>query len=232
MAIAPINNEAFLREVDEEVRRDTALRFWRRWGRVAIAAAVVALLAFGGWLWWSASRTKAAGVEGETVSVALADLGEGKPNSAQSKLTPLITSSVEGHRIAARMTLADIKLSKGDTKGAAADFAAMANDASLAQPYRDLATVREVATMFDTLPPAQVVARLKPLAVAGTAWFGSAGEMTAIAQLRLNQPKAAGATLQALAKDETVPESIRSRVVQLAGTLGIDVVPAGAKAGS
>ena len=232
MAIAPVNNEAFLREVDEEVRRDTALRFWQRWGRVAIGVVVVGLLAFGGWLWWSSARAQAAGVEGEQLSIALAELGENKPAAAQGKLAPLATSDVPGHRIAAKMTLADVKLGKGDTKGAAADFAAIAADAKLAQPYRDLATVREVAALYDTMPPAQVIARLKPLAVAGNPWFGSAGEMTVIAHLRSGQAKAAGALLTALVKDANVPESIRSRATQLAGTLGIDVVPAGAKAGS
>ena len=51
MAIAPVNNEAFLREVDEQVRLDTAQRFWKRWGIALVALGVAALLGFGGWLW-------------------------------------------------------------------------------------------------------------------------------------------------------------------------------------
>ena len=80
--------------------------------------------------------------------------------------------------------------------------------------------MREIATRFDTLEPRQVVERLRPLAIAGNPGFGSAGEMTAIAYLNMNNPKAAGAVLAAMAKDEGVPESIRSRAVQLAGTIG------------
>lgn len=230
MAQTPTTNEAFLREVDEELRRDQAQRLWRRWGRIAVAALVVALLTLGGWLWWRSADAASAGVEGEKLSVALADLAANKPNGAKTKLTPLATSSVDGYRIAAKLALADIKLGADDGKGAAADYAALAGDATLAQPYRDLALIRDVATRFDTLPPAQIVARLKPLAVVGNPWFGSAGEMTAIAYLRMNNRRAAGATLAAMAKDEGVPESIRSRSVQLAGVLGVDVESAGAKA--
>ena len=78
------------------------------------------------------------------------------------------------------------------------------------------------------MKPDEVVAKLKPLAVAGKPFFGSAGEMTAIAYLQMNKTREAGALFAALAKDEGVPESIRSRAVQLAGVLGVDVTPAGA----
>jgi hypothetical protein len=77
-----------------------------------------------------------------------------------------------------------------------------------------------------------VVAKLKPLAVTGKPFFGSAGEMTAIAYMNMNKPREAGAMFAALAKDEGVPDSIRSRSVQLAGVLGVDVTPAGAKSGN
>ena len=227
LAVTPQNNEAFLREVDEELRRDQAASLWKRWGRLAIAAVVVALLSLAGWLWWTNHRAAAAGIEGETLSVALADLSEGKPNAAETRLKTLTKSGNSGYRAAALLGLADIKLGRDDAKGAAADYAAIANDASFAQPYRDLALIREITASYDSLPPASVIARLKPLAVPGNPWFGSAGEMTANAYMRTNQPKAAGAMLAAMAKDETVPESIRSRSVQLASVLGVDVVPAG-----
>ena len=230
MALTPQTNDAFLREVDDELRRDQAARLWRRWGRAAIAALVAGLIALAGWLWWQNARSAAAGVEGERLSVALADLADRKPQVAQGKLAPLATSKIDGYRAAANLALADIKLGGGDTRGAAATYGTVVGDAGLAQPYRDLALVREVAAQYDALPPAQVVARLKPLAVAGNPWFGSAGEMTALAYLRMNQPKAAGAMLAAMAKDDGVPETIRSRSVQLASVLGVDVVPAGAKA--
>ncbi|UVO54493.1 tetratricopeptide repeat protein [Sphingomonas sp. SUN039] len=232
MALPPQTNEAFLREVDEQVRLDTAARFWKRWGRILIGAVVAALLAFGGYLWWQSNRAASAGVEGEQMSLALDDLAAGSTAKAEGELAKLKDSSVLGYKAAARLALAGAKLAKNDAKGAAADFAAVAADTSLAQPYRDLATVRQVAASFDTMKPEQVVAKLKPLAVSGKPFFGSAGEMTAVAYMNMNKPREAGAMFAALAKDEGVPESIRSRSVQLAGVLGVDVTPAGAKSGN
>jgi hypothetical protein len=229
LALTPQSNEAFLREVDEQVRLDTAARFWKRWGKAVIALVVIALAALGGYLWWNSSRQAAAGVEGEKMSVALDDLASGNLRKAEPALKTLSTSKVPGYSVAAKLALADLAQGKGDLKAAAAGYDAIAADTSLAQPYRDLALVRSVAAQYDTLKPETAIARLKPLAVQGNPWFGSAGEMTAIAYLRLNKTREAGAMFAALGRDESAPQSIRSRAVQLAGVLGVETkAPGGA----
>ena len=52
LAITPHSDEAFLREVDEELRRDQLAGFWTRWGRWVIAAIVGGLAIFAGVLFW------------------------------------------------------------------------------------------------------------------------------------------------------------------------------------
>lgn len=226
MASTPPTNQAFLREVDEELRRDQARNFWRRYGRWLIAGVIVALALFGGWLWWENRREAKAGVEGEQLSAAIDDLAAGKQEGLGAKLQALSGSDSDGTRAAAKVTLADMALEKGDAKGAAAQFAAIAGDASLDQSFRDMALIRQTAAEYDSLTPQAVIDRLKPLAVAGNPWFGSAGEMVAVAYIRLNKPELAGATFAAIAKDEAVPDTIRSRVVQLSGVMGVDAIPA------
>jgi hypothetical protein len=44
--------------------------------------------------------------------------------------------------------------------------------------------------------------------------------------MKANRNREAGAMFAAIARDEGVPESIRSRSVQLASVLGVDVDPA------
>jgi hypothetical protein len=129
-----------------------------------------------------------------------------------------------GYRAIALLTRAAEASRTGDAKGAAAHYGSIAADSSLAQSYRDLALVRQVALTFDQMPPQQVIDRLKPLAVAGEPWFGSAGEMTAIAYMKMRRPGEAGATFAALVKDKSVPASIKLRARQMAGLLGVDTV--------
>jgi hypothetical protein len=226
LAVPPTTNEEFIREVDDELRREQALTIWKRYGRWIIALIVGGLALFAGYLWWDNDRETKRGIEGEQLSTALDDLAANKIEVAKAQLDKLATSKNEGIAVSSRLANAAVLLSKGDSKGAAAAYGAISSDANLDQPFRDLALVRQTAAEFDTLKPEDVVARLKPLAAPGNAWFGSAGEMVGIAYLKMGKPDLAGAMFGAVAKDEGVPQSIRERVVQLAGTLGVDAAPA------
>ncbi len=227
MALPPTANaDNFIREVDEEYRREQLTRFWTRWGKVAIAALVVALAAFGGWLYWQHRQHEAAGVEGERYQAAIDQLVAGNGAQAAPTLAELAASKNDGYRVNAIFTQADLLLQKNDLKGAAAKFASVAADTSVDETFRNLALIRQTAAEFETLKPEVVVDRMRPLAVPGSPWLGSAGEMMAVAQLRLGQRAAAGQLFGRIARDRDVPETLRQRAVQMAGVLGVDAVPA------
>ena len=225
MASTPPTNEAFLREVDEQLRLDEALGIWKRYGRWIVAAVLAALAAFGGWLWWTNDQKQQAGIAGEELTATLNDLAGGRATPDDPRINKLATAKADGVAAAALITQAGLLQQKGDAKGAAAAFAKIAANTNLGQPYRDMALVRQTAIEFDTMAPDAVIARLKPLAVPGNAWFGSAGEMVGIAYMKQGKNDLAGATFGALAKDESVPESIRSRVIQLASAMGVEAPP-------
>lgn len=225
MAVPPTTNEEFIREVDDELRREQALTIWKRYGRWIIGLVVGGLALFAGYLWWQNDRETKRGVEGEKLSGALDDLAAGKNDTAKAQLDKLVGAQSSGVAVSAKLADAALALSKGDSKSATATYAAIAADSKLDQPYRDLALVRQTAAEFDTIKPEDVVTRLKPLAAPGNAWFGSAGEMVGIAYLKMGKNDLAAAMFAAVAKDKGVPESIRERVVQLAGNSGVDPTP-------
>lgn len=220
LASTPPDNEAFLREVDEELRRDQLQSFWKRWGRWIVVGVLAGLALFASYLWWENDQATKAGIEGETLSQALDALGAGDSPQAEAQLKTLSASKNDGYRASAKMALASLMIQRGDLKGSAAAFGGIVADTKLAQPWRDLALVRQTATEFDTLKPDVVITRLQPLAVSGNNWFGSAGELVAAAYLKLGKPELAAKIYSDMGKDETVPESIRSRAVQLASGLG------------
>jgi hypothetical protein len=232
LALKPIDNETFYREVDEELRRDQLVDYWKRYGKLVIAGVVLLIAALGGIIWWMNQREIKAGERGETLITAFEDVSSGNRSAAQAKLDTLANSGVVGYRAASLLTQADMASDANQTAKAIALFKQVADDGSLAQPYRDVATVRMTALQFDTLPPQQVIARLKPLAVPGAPWFGSAGEMVASAYLKLNQPAQAGKLFAAIARDKKVPDSLRSRAQQMAGSLGVDAVQDDVTAGA
>jgi hypothetical protein len=229
LASTPPTNEAFLREVDEELRRDQIEGFWKKWGRWLIGGVFAVLFAWGGWLWWDNRNTEAAGLEGEQMSQALDELQNNDMAGAGAKLKTLAGSTRDGYRVSAKLAQAGALMQKDDPKGAAKIFGAIAADTSVAQPWRDLALIRQTSAEYDVLKPSDIITRLKPLAVSGNPWFGSAGEMVAVAYMNSGQPQLAGKLFGDIGKDETVPETLRSRAVQMAGVLGVDAVNSAGK---
>lgn len=234
MAIKPAENEAFFREVDEELRRAQVTSFWRRYGRWLIGAALIGLIGVALYLWWQEHRAAQAGKFGETLVASFDDVEARKYDAARNKLASLEKEGTPGYRAAAGITLADIALESGKEADAVAAFKKVAEDATLPEPYRNAALVRQTALEFDTLPPATVIARLRPLAIAGNPWFGSAGELVAMAHLKQNRRDLAAPIFAAMARDNDLPESLHLRAIQMSGALGIDAVeePAATKEGN
>lgn len=220
MALTPAPNDAFMREVDDAVRQDTLSNFGKRYGLLVGGLIVAGLLAFGGWLLWQNHTHKAADEAGERYATALSAAASGKPD--QAALAALATADQPGYRAGTLLTQAGLKAEKNDIKGAVAAYKAIAADTTLAQPYRDLALVRQTALEFDGLAPQVVIDRLKPLSENGNPWFGSAGEMSALAYMKLGKRDLAGALFANIAKDSGVPRTIQTRAVQMASLLGVD----------
>lgn len=232
LAVPPQTNEAFLREVDEELRREQALNFWRRYGRWLVAAVVGGLAVLGGVLYWQSHLEQLAGEESEKYSKVYDQLVAGQKAQAEAPLKELAASNIPAYRALATFLQADLLIQNIDEKqpertrarlkAAAAKFALVANDQSIAEPLRNLALIRQTSAEFDELPPQKIIDRLKPLAVKGGPWLGSAGEMSAAAYLQLHRNAEARSLLKLIADGQDIPETLRQRAVQLAGSIGED----------
>ena len=219
---AAAQEDGFLREVDEALREEQFFDQLRRYGRPLALIIGLGLVALAAWLWWDNSVKSEAAAKSEQLTLALDKLESGNIDAATKDLEPLAKEGSPGSRASAAMILAGIAMEKGQNEDASKRFAAIAADSTMPQAYRDLATLREVMIRFDALKPDEVIARLKPLAVPGKPYFGSAGELMATAYLAQGKNDQAGALLAQIGKDEAAPDSTRSRARQMASGLGYD----------
>ncbi len=216
--------DVLLREVDDAVRQDQYANFAKSYGKPLIAAVVLGLAGFGGYLYWESHRDAAREKQSETLIAALDQIEAGNLAAGSATLNPLLLEGDSGHKAAATMLKAGIALEQGRFADAQEHFAQIAADQTAPQALRDLAIIRGVSTAYDSLKPQDVVARLKPLAIPGKPFFGNAGELVAMAYLEQGKRAEAGALFAAIAKDEKAPDSLRSRSRQMAGLLGVDAI--------
>ncbi|NML06391.1 hypothetical protein [Sphingomonas sp. G-3-2-10] len=225
MALPPndTTNDAFVREVDEEYRREQFLSLWRKWGRTGLIALGVALAALAAYLFFDARGDQAAGQQGEQLNGALENIRAGQAAKANPELRKLVDGGAPGYRAMALFNEADLLLAKNDLKGAAARYAVIANDAKLAQPFRDLALIQQTRAEFDSIAPQVVIDRLKPLATAESPWLGTAGETVAAAYIKQGKRAEAGKMFALIAQSKDyVPDNMRQRALEMASAYGVD----------
>ena len=222
MALPNDPAESFVREVDENLRRDQLRDMAKTHGKWIVVAIILFLAAVGGYLFWKDRQSQKAMEQSEAMSAAIDKATAGDVKGASAALTPLTESSNEVVGASSKLAKAALALRQNDRKTAIDLYKQIAADDGLPQAYRDVATVRGTMTEYDQLKPDDVIARLAPLAQPGKPFFGSAGEMVALAMLSKGDRNGAGQMFAKIAADRQVPESIRSRAVQFAGSLGVD----------
>ncbi len=206
------------KEIDEELRRDNVAKLWQRYGRYVIAFAVVVVVATGATVAWRGYQDRMRAAEGERFAVALDFARAGKFKEAGSALTGLAQDS--GRRaVLARLETAALEARGGDAVRAQASYEAIAADASVDTPVRDLATILAVQYGLANSDPKRLIDRLQPFVSGDSPWQPSALELTALAQLKAGDKTAAHATYQRLADDLAAPQGMRTRAAEMVAVL-------------
>ncbi len=217
-------DEVLMREIDEAVRQDDMAQFANTFGKPLLGLLIAGIIAFGGYLYWDSQVESELESQSESLVAALDQAQAGNLSSANDLAASLASESEGGAATMAVMLQASIAMQEGRTDQAVALFAQIAADENAAPVLRELATIREITANYDQRDPDEVITRLRPLAVPGNPWFGSAGELVAMAHLEKGERQQAGTLFGELAKSEEVPESLRSRARQMAGLLGVDAI--------
>jgi hypothetical protein len=201
-------------EVDEEVRRERLKKLWDRYGSLLIGAAVVAVIAVGGWRGYQYYEAKQAAAAGGQFDAAADLADQGKTADAEAAFGKIAAEGTAGYRALARLRLAAATAER-DPKAAVAAYDAIANDGSVARVFQEFAGVRAGMLLVDGAPLAEITKRLEPLAQAGGAFRHSARELLALAAVQANDRTAAKKWFDMILGDAETPQSLRTRIDML-----------------
>lgn len=218
-------DEVLIRQIDEAVREDALYDFLKNHGVKVLGVILAGVAALGGWLVYDHFAEQKLEQQSEALISALDAAAARDFKTAGDKVAPLTADgNSPGARAAARFIQAASALEAGDTAKASGLYDALVKDASTPPALRDLAKIRKVSIDYDRMKPADVIAQLAPLAEPGSPYFGSAGELVAMAHADAGNRAAAGKIFAGIAKDEAQPETLRSRARQMAGLMGVDAI--------
>jgi hypothetical protein len=109
LAQPPDITETFVREVDENLRRDQMQNFFKAYGSWLIVAVVLFLGASGGFIWWKQHQVQRSAAQVEKLAAIYKDIGSGKTDQAPQQLDELAKSgskAVRASALCARAALA------------------------------------------------------------------------------------------------------------------------------
>ncbi len=208
------------REVDEDVRKDQALKVWSTYGRYVIGAVVGVILATAGVQYWIYYTTGQREADGEKFIAALNLARAGRPGAAAEQFDALAKDAGAGITTMARLQRAAALVEAGDTLAAVSLYDQISEDGGAHEMLRDLARLLAAQNMIQTQPRAVVDGRLTPLMTPNNPWRFSATELSGLAALRAGDVPGAREAFKLLSDDQATPQGIRSRAAELLAALG------------
>lgn len=212
-----MTDDSFIREVNEELRKEQAKALWDRFGPILIGVAVLVVLAtaaFVGYRYWEESRANAAG-DAFSQALLLANDG-GKADEALAAFQQIEKDGYGAYPLLARMRAATVKADKGDIDGAVKDFDAVAADKAVPASLRDMARLRAGILLVDHGSYAEVAARVEQLTDDANPLRSTAREALGLAAWKEGKADDALKLFDRIAADEAAPRNARQRATLMA----------------
>lgn len=211
-------NDSFIEEVTEDLRRDRLFALMRRYGWVAIAA-VIAVVGAASWNEYrkSAERAEAQAL-GDALIAAQAAAG---PEARAAALESVTAANGPAAAVVGLMRAG--ALAEAGEQAAAADLLdTIASEPDLAPRWRDLAALRALALRAANMSAEARLAALAPLVQPGAPYRALALEQRALAEIDAGQRTAAIASLRDILVTDAATEALRLRARQLLVALDAD----------
>lgn len=210
------NNESFIDEVTDEVRRDRLFAWMRRWGWLAVLL-VLAIVAGAAWTEWQRMQNRAQARDlGDQLMQAMA-----LPSAAERQAAVIkIAAPGVGPESLRDFLEAASAIEAGDTVQALAAWDRIAARADLAETYRHLALLKRVLAAGPDMEAAARGQALATLAAPGAPYRLLALEQQALDLVSAGDHGGAIAALNALLIEDGVTPGLRRRASQLIVALG------------
>lgn len=211
--------DSFIQEVDERVREDKVMAFFKRWGVLLAIVVGVGIAGVAGWQWWKSYQVSTARSQADAYAAAQQLARDGNLDDAKTAFENLGNEGPRTYRVMAQMERAAVLEAQGDLQGALAGFDAAAEAAS--DPImKRTAQMRAAYIVAETQDFDAVRARLAPIIEGGGQIGMLAQELLAVEAWEAGDLTLARQTLDAISLAFDAPESVRQRAQVALAVIG------------
>ncbi|HEY8163795.1 MAG TPA: tetratricopeptide repeat protein [Methylocystis sp.] len=220
-------------EVDEDVRRDKAAEFWRKYQTPIFVGAFLIVAATGAWSYYQDKRLKAAEEANARYVAAVALADEGKNAEAAAAFDAIAKDAPKGYAALARIRAAEARPDKAQ---ALAELSAIGEDPNVDKLSQEIALMRAALIVLEGDDRQKLERALGPLMLSTGAFRFSAQEWNGLDALFNDDFDEAERVFEQVLNDRDAPQSMRQRASAYKGLLhakrGPKPVPAAAGSAS
>jgi hypothetical protein len=203
--------DAFLREIEEEVRRERLAKLWDKYGVAVLGGMAAIVLLVGGWKWYQAHQISVAAQAGAQFAEVSALLEDGKKEDAVRGFEQIAKEGTYGYGQLARLRLAAQARKDGKTDVALRYYEELAADSGADELLRGFAQLQIATLKVDTASWTETKNRLTDLVKEDNPWRFAARELHGVAAYKAGKfDEARKAFTELLASGDT-PNAIRQR---------------------
>ncbi|MBL4598332.1 MAG: tetratricopeptide repeat protein [Rhizobiaceae bacterium] len=206
-----MEDEQFIREVNEEMRQDRMDGLWKKYKWVVFTVAILIVVLTAASRGWETYSTNQAAESGDKFMAAIALSNDGKHDEAIKNLEELGASGSGQYPALAKLRIASEMAENGKISEAVAAFEKIAADSSFNTTLQNVAKLRAGLLLVDSGSMEDVAKQLGSLAESGKPFRHSAREGLGLAAWKANQLPEAYKWFQQVADDAEAPSGVRSR---------------------
>lgn len=201
--------DAFIMEVDDEVKNDNLKAFWKKYGLYVVLFVVVVLsltVSFETIKNWRENQFR------KQTDTYIASSLEKSPQDMIVALEKIAAGNHGIYSELARIQISDILLEQGKTQDALNMLQSLFDNDELSPRIRNLAAIKLASQKVDTAPFSEIQTLLKPVIDADDSWTPIAKEYLALSAIQAKDYQTARDLYQQLLQDPRVSDEFRSRV--------------------
>lgn len=211
--------EAFIREVTEEVKNDNLKQMWEKYGIyiiLLVVLAIVGAVSFESFKSWRQAKSE---TWSDTYAYALNLENQGKSDESLKVLEQMEKTGGNIYSDIARLQTSNILFEQGKNEEAIKVLEEIAADKSINKKLRDVSAVKLASYKLDNAPREEIDALLQPLIRENGSWANIAKEMTAMAAIRDGNIEEAQVLYNEILNTPNLPDGLKMRVQDMLSVL-------------
>lgn len=215
--INPEFTDAFIQEVDEDVKNDNLKVLWNRYGVFIIAfvvLAVTAAISFDRIRAWKTAQNQQTTEEYMTASQL-------KENPEQTiEALQNITKNTQGiFGDFARLQIANVLFNENKNDEALATLQALIDDKQVNSEVKNVALIKYATYKIEELPQEDFKSLLQPIIDANNSWSPLANDLVAMSAIQHGDIETAKTIYSEILKIKDLPESFRTKIQDILSSL-------------